>query len=103
MKKIIKNKKLKVATKSLNQYLKGQYSTKAARQKADDSFNRLSLGYTIYQARKRRGFTQLDLAKKISTTQSEVARIEGGDQNVTTEKLNKIAKALDRKLEILLK
>ena len=102
MKKIIKNKKLKVATKSLIQYLKGQYPTKAARQKADDSFNRLSLGYTIYQARKQRGFTQLDLAKKISTTQSEVARIEGGDQNVTTEKLNKIAKALDRKLEILL-
>lgn len=103
MKKTIKNKNIKLKTKSLKQYLKEQYPTRSAREKADDSFSRLSLGYAIYQARKRRGLTQSDLAKKISTTQSEVARIEGGDQNVTTDKLNKIAKALNKRLEISLK
>lgn len=101
MKKTIQTKNLK--TKSLDQYLKEQYPTKESRRKFNEGFSRLSLGYEIYQARKKRGLTQAGLAKKISTTQSEVARIEGGDQNVTTDKLNKIAKALDRKLEISLR
>ncbi|MDO8516169.1 MAG: helix-turn-helix transcriptional regulator [bacterium] len=98
----MKSKNKKIKTKSLKQYLKEQYSTKGAREKADESFSRLSLGYAIYKARKERGLTQAGLAKKLFTTQSEVARIEGGDQNITTDKLNKIAIALNRKLEISL-
>ncbi len=101
MKKIDINKKWKGI--SLEQYLKERYPTKEARRRFEEGFNRLSLGYAIFQARKKRGLTQAGLAKKISTTQSEIARIEGGDQNMTTEKLNKIAKALDKKLEISLK
>lgn len=101
MKKIITNKNLK--TKSLDQYLREQYPTKESRRKFNEGFSRLSLGYDIYQARKKRGLTQAGLAKRISTTQSEIARIEGGDQNMTTEKLNKIAKALDKRLEISFK
>lgn len=89
--------------KPLKRYLSEQYPTRTKQQKADNSFNRLSLGYAIYIARKKIGFTQADLAKKLFTTQSEVARIEGGDQNMTTDKLNKIAKALNKRLQISLK
>ncbi|MDP1689470.1 MAG: helix-turn-helix transcriptional regulator [bacterium] len=89
--------------KPLKQYLNEQYTTKTQRRKADDSFSRLSLGYNIYITRKKIGFTQADLAKKLFTTQSEVARIEGGYQNMTTDKLNEIAKALNKRLLISLK
>ncbi|MDP1689410.1 MAG: helix-turn-helix transcriptional regulator [bacterium] len=101
IKKNIKKENYKF--KPLNQYLNEQYPTKAKRQKADGNFNRLCLGYDIYIARKKIGFTQADLAKKLFTTQSEVARIEGGDQNITTDKLNQIAKALNKRLQISLK
>lgn len=101
IKKIAKKENYKF--KPLKQYLSEQYPTKIKRQKADDRFSRLSLGYDIYIARKKRGLTQADLAKKLFTTQSEVARIEGGDQNITTDKLNQIAKALNKRLQISLK
>lgn len=103
MKKVIKKENLKIKVKSLKQYLSGQYPTKLEKHRATDNFSRLSLGYEIYLARKRGGLTQTGLAKKIKTTQSEVARIEGGDQNITTDKLNKIAEALNKKLEISFK
>ena len=99
----MKKRDTKIKIKSLKQYLREQYPTESARQKSDESFGRLAVGYAIYQARKERGLTQAGLAKKLATTQSEVARIEGGDQNVTADKLNKIAVALNRKLEISLK
>ena len=100
MKKNNITKELK--TTSLDRYVREQYPTKASRRKFNEGFSRLSLGYEIYQARKKRNLTQSALAKRIATTQSEVARIENGDQNVTTDKLNKIAKALDKKLKISL-
>lgn len=97
--KLLPNLKLK----SLEQVLKEQYPTKQARAKLEEGFNRLSLGYQIYVARKKKHLTQSQLAKKIKTKQSVVARIETGQQNLTTEKLNDIAKALNKRLTIVLK
>ncbi|MFM2423881.1 MAG: hypothetical protein RLZZ70_268 [Candidatus Parcubacteria bacterium] len=45
--------------------------------------------------------TQTDLAKKIKTTQSAIARIESGTQNITTEMLRKISHALGKNLVTL--
>jgi UDP-N-acetylglucosamine 1-carboxyvinyltransferase len=42
--------------------------------------------------------TQADLAKKIKTTQSAVARIESGKQNVSSDMIKKISKALNKNL-----
>jgi UDP-N-acetylglucosamine 1-carboxyvinyltransferase len=42
--------------------------------------------------------TQADLAKKIQTTQSAVARIESGKQNVSSDMIKKISKALNKNL-----
>ena len=96
------NKNPKIKTRSFEEFLKEQYPTKAARLKADERFHRLALGYEIYSARKKRGLTQKELARKIETTQSEIARIESGEQNVTADKLNKIANSLKGKLKISL-
>lgn len=56
------------------------------------------LGHLIKQIREDRGLTQSDFAKSLHTSQSAVARIESGNQNVTTGELQKISKALGRRL-----
>jgi len=54
----------------------------------------------VMQRRIDSGITQAQLAKKIGTKQSAIARFESGDYNPTLSMLNKIANALDAKLKI---
>jgi len=58
------------------------------------------LSYQITEIRKKRKLTQLDLAKKAGTTQSVIARIESGNQNISMKTLQKLIFALDATLEI---
>lgn len=66
----------------------------------DEVGKQLEIAYQILQLRKKQGLSQSDLAKKIGTSQSNVARLEAGNQNFTTETLQKIAKAFKRDLRI---
>ncbi|MDO8466602.1 MAG: helix-turn-helix transcriptional regulator [bacterium] len=86
----------KVTLRPFGDFLKEQYPTKKLRVKADARFQRFSFGYEVFLARKKKHLTQAKLAKKLGTTQSEVARIESGDQNVTFDKIKEIAKALNQ-------
>ncbi len=56
------------------------------------------IGDRIAKVREDARLTQSALAKKIGSTQSAVARIESGKQNVSTALLRKISKALNRNL-----
>lgn len=56
------------------------------------------IGTRIASVRENAGMTQNSLAKKIHTTQSAIARIESGKQNVSSEMIKKISKALNRNL-----
>ncbi len=56
----------------------------------------VEIGNFIARLRQSRGLTQDDLAVRLGTSQSAVARIERGEQNVSTEMLAKISTALDR-------
>ncbi len=56
------------------------------------------IGVFIKNLRERKGMTQDDFAKALSTSQSAVARMEKGEQNFSTELLNKISSVLDRKI-----
>ena len=58
------------------------------------------LGEQIQELRKQKELTQAELAKKIGTRQSDIARIESGQQNLTTDTLQKIATVLKRDLKI---
>jgi len=58
------------------------------------------VAYAALQARKKKKMSQAVLAKKIGTTQSNLARMEAGNQNFTMATLHKIAKALDCELKI---
>ncbi len=56
------------------------------------------IGNNIADLRETIGMTQTELAKKISTTQSAIARIESGRQNISADMLKKISKALGKNL-----
>jgi len=56
--------------------------------------------YNLLLLRKEKGMTQAELAKKIGTSQSNVARLERGQQNFTVETLDKIAKVFGKELKI---
>ncbi len=62
-----------------------------------------SIGQMIVRLREDRRMTQEDLAKKIGTTQSVIARIEKGEQNLSTETLAKISEALNHEIVSLSK
>jgi UDP-N-acetylglucosamine 1-carboxyvinyltransferase len=57
-----------------------------------------NIGSRIAEVRENAGLTQSDLAKKIKTTQSAIARLESGKQNVSSEMIKKISKALNRNI-----
>lgn len=59
------------------------------------------IGQKIADVRESIGLTQTALAKKIKSTQSAVARMEAGRQNVSAEMLAKISKALGKNLVTL--
>jgi UDP-N-acetylglucosamine 1-carboxyvinyltransferase len=56
------------------------------------------IGYFIKSLRQRKGLTQKEFSKILNTSQSAVARIENGGQNLTTSELLKISDVLNRKI-----
>lgn len=56
------------------------------------------IGMRIADVRETAGLTQNDLAKKLNTTQSAIARLESGRQNVSADMLKKIGRALGKNL-----
>jgi UDP-N-acetylglucosamine 1-carboxyvinyltransferase len=57
-----------------------------------------ALGSFIRNLRERRNLTQAELASRLNTSQSNIARIESGNQNLTTKELARISDALDHKI-----
>ena len=55
---------------------------------------------SLFAARRKKGLTQADLARKIGTKQSAIARLESGTHNPSLVLLRKVAKALDAQLII---
>lgn len=55
------------------------------------------IGYFVKSLRVKQGLTQKDFAKLLNTTQSNIARMESGKQNLTTNELFKISKVLNQR------
>lgn len=55
-----------------------------------------TIGKLIHTLREERGITQDEFGKMLGTSQSVVARIEAGEQNLSTETLSKISTALNK-------
>jgi UDP-N-acetylglucosamine 1-carboxyvinyltransferase len=56
------------------------------------------VGFFIKRLREQRSMTQAEFAKALNTSQSAVARMERGGQNLTVDQLAKIGDVLDRKI-----
>lgn len=77
---------------------------------SDAEFNKLwqeseelfQVAKQLISLRLKRGLTQKELADKIGTSQSVIARIENGEQNLSLKTLTKIAYALEAELNISL-
>lgn len=77
-------------------------SLKNRRIKAE--YDKLQPEFTVIQAmidaRRRDGVTQKVLAERVGTKQSVISRLESGRANPTVGFLQKLAQALDTRLEI---
>jgi transcriptional regulator with XRE-family HTH domain len=62
----------------------------------------LEIGNAVAEARRRNGFTQQGLARKLGTRQANISRIERGMQNLSLDFLVRLNNALglDLKIEI---
>ena len=81
-------------------YLKEELKNPVFRKHYEEYGKQLEIAYQILQLRKKQGLSQATLARKLGTNQSNVARMESGQQNFTTDTLQKIASALQRKLKV---
>lgn len=68
------------------------------------SYDDLEIEYklrdAIFEQRIKKGVTQKDLAKKVGTKQSAIARFESGNSNPTFAFVQKLADALGLKFDI---
>ena len=60
----------------------------------------LKIAGQILQLRKHKKMSQQTLAKKIGTTQSNIARMEAGNQNFSLATLGKLAAVFGKRLEV---
>jgi len=94
-----KRKKIQKAV-DFQEYLLRQLRNPRFRKHYDEYGKQLEIAYQILQLRKQKKMSQMELAKRIGTRQSNIARMEAGQQNFTTDTLQKIASIFRRKLKI---
>ncbi|MBI2038485.1 MAG: helix-turn-helix transcriptional regulator [Candidatus Nealsonbacteria bacterium] len=82
------------------EYLSEELKNPKFKKYYDEYGKQLEIAYQILQLRKKKGISQTELAKKIGTRQSNIARMESGQQNFTTDTLQKIASVFKRNLKI---
>lgn len=98
------NKKNKISKATdFSDYLREQLKNKELRRHYHTHGKQLEIAYRILQLRKRARISQKELAKKIGTTQSNVARMEAGQQNFTVGTLDKVARTFNKNLEVSIK
>ena len=90
--------------KSFEQLKQDQFLKKPSLKKAYTDLNpHDELARQIIDARLKKGFSQAQLAKKIGTGQSSIARLESGDYNPSLKFLERVADATDSRLSVKLK
>ena len=81
-------------------YLKDSLKDPQIKKHFNEYGKQLEIAYQILELRKKNQMSQAELANKIGTTQSNIARIEAGQQNLTTITLQKIANVFSCDLKI---
>jgi len=94
-----KRKKLQKAV-DFQEYLAEKLRNPKFRKYYDEYGKQLEIAYQILQLRKQKRISQAELAKKIGTKQSNIARMEAGEQNFSIDTLQKIAQVFNKDLKV---
>jgi len=82
------------------EYLAEKLKNPKFRKYYDEYGKQLEIAYQILQLRKQKRISQSELAKKIGTKQSNIARMEAGEQNFSIDTLQKIAQVFNKDLKV---
>jgi len=99
---MIKKNTIKPKATDFSDYLAKDLKNSNNRKLFDEYGRQLEIAYQILQLRKQKNISQAVLAKRIGSTQSNIARMERGNQNFTISLLDKVAGALGAELNIKL-
>jgi|Napbiome12C3dose_1001474.scaffolds.fasta_scaffold00073_3 ribosome-binding protein aMBF1 (putative translation factor) len=80
--------------------LKERLRDPAFKKEWDSSEVEFQLGCKLIETRLKKNLSQRELAKKVGTSQSQIARIEGMNANPSLSLLKRISAALGSKLQI---
>ena len=94
------NKRKTQKAADFQDYLTEKLKSPRFRKYYDEYGKQLEIAYQILKLRKQKRMSQAELARKIGTRQSNIARMEAGQQNFTTDTLQKIATVFKRDLKI---
>ena len=94
-----KNKK-QIKAINFQDYLAKQLKNPEIKKHYNEYGKQLEIAYLILGLRKKERISQAELARKIGTSQSNIARMEAGEQNFTIDTLQKISSAFNRDLKI---
>jgi ribosome-binding protein aMBF1 (putative translation factor) len=88
--------------KSFNQYLEEQLKNPEFKKAYDALAPEFELASQIIDARLKKGLSQAELAEKIGTKQSAIARLESVDYNPSIKMLKRVAQATETRLKVSL-
>jgi HTH-type transcriptional regulator/antitoxin HipB len=69
----------------------------------DPGYEELKIGVILREARRKSGLTQEELARRIRTTKSAISRIENHAKDIKLSTIEKVAKALGKKIVVEIK
>ncbi len=69
----------------------------------ESGYNDLKIGVLLREARKKSGLTQEELARRLKTTKSAISRIKNHAEDIKLSTIEKVAKALRKKIIIEIK
>lgn len=94
-----KNKK-QIKAVDFQEYLVKQLKNPEIKKHYNEYGKQLEIAYMILKLRQKEKISQAELARKIGTSQSNVARMEAGEQNFTIDTLQKISSVFKRDLKV---
>jgi HTH-type transcriptional regulator / antitoxin HipB len=66
----------------------------------DEDYEQFKIGIVLRQARESAGLTQEDLANRLKTKKTAISRIENHAEDIKLSTLDRVAKALGKRLQI---
>ncbi len=83
----------------VREWLNQELKTPGFEEGVEKARARRRVAQQIYEARKRAGVSQPELARRLHTSQAAVSRMEAGDQNMTIDIIENVARALGGRFE----